>query len=239
MLLYYIRHGFPTYNPDCLTPLGKRQAEAVGKRLAMHGIDRIFSSTSQRAIETAEPLSEMVRKEIELLDFANEKHAGADFFVTDKDGNRNWVGNLPFFREICSRPDFKKLGMDWYTHPAFKDYTFESGIKRVQDEADKFLEGLGYKHIREEGRYEIINPNDQKIALFAHAGFGQAFMSAILDVPYPEFAIKFGMRHSGVTVINFVEKRGMCIPFVLTYSEGAHLYMENLPTEYDDSGMRI
>ena len=29
MILYYVRHGDPTYNPDELTPLGHRQAEAV------------------------------------------------------------------------------------------------------------------------------------------------------------------------------------------------------------------
>lgn len=55
MLLFYIRHGDPTYNPDELTPLGKRQAEAAAKRLALYGIDRIFASTSNRAIQTAQP----------------------------------------------------------------------------------------------------------------------------------------------------------------------------------------
>jgi hypothetical protein len=29
MLLFYVRHGAPTYDPDCLTPLGERQAESV------------------------------------------------------------------------------------------------------------------------------------------------------------------------------------------------------------------
>lgn len=31
MLLYYIRHGMPVYDPDSLTPLGERQAEAAAK----------------------------------------------------------------------------------------------------------------------------------------------------------------------------------------------------------------
>ena len=44
MILYYVRHGDPIYNPDSLTELGKRQAEAVAKRLAVHGIDKIFAS---------------------------------------------------------------------------------------------------------------------------------------------------------------------------------------------------
>ena len=33
MLLFYIRHGDPVYDPDSLTPLGLKQAEAVAKRL--------------------------------------------------------------------------------------------------------------------------------------------------------------------------------------------------------------
>ena len=56
MLFFYIRHGDPTYHPDELTPLGKRQAEAIAKRLALYGIDRIFASTSNRAIQTADQI---------------------------------------------------------------------------------------------------------------------------------------------------------------------------------------
>ena len=32
MLFFYIRHGDPIYSPDSLTPLGRRQAEALGRR---------------------------------------------------------------------------------------------------------------------------------------------------------------------------------------------------------------
>ena len=32
MKLYIIRHGNPDYANDCLTPLGKRQAEALSRR---------------------------------------------------------------------------------------------------------------------------------------------------------------------------------------------------------------
>jgi probable phosphoglycerate mutase len=75
MIFYYIRHGDPVYNPDSLTPLGSRQAEAVSKRLALYGLDRIYSSTSNRAIMTAQPTCEILKKEPVLLDFANEGHA--------------------------------------------------------------------------------------------------------------------------------------------------------------------
>ena len=60
MLFIYVRHGAPIYDPDSLTPLGHRQAEAVGKRLALYGLDRIYASTSARAIQTAKPAAELL-----------------------------------------------------------------------------------------------------------------------------------------------------------------------------------
>ena len=72
MLIYYIRHGDPVYDPDSLTELGKRQAEAIGKRLAGVDIGKIYASSSNRAIQTATPLSEMSKKEITVLDWCNE-----------------------------------------------------------------------------------------------------------------------------------------------------------------------
>ena len=62
MLLYYVRHGEPTYDPDELTPNGKRQAEAVARRLARFGLDKIFSSTAIRAQQTAKPAAELTRQ---------------------------------------------------------------------------------------------------------------------------------------------------------------------------------
>ena len=55
MLLYYLRHGDPIYDPDSLTELGHQQAQALSKRLSLYGLDEIYASTSIRAQMTAEP----------------------------------------------------------------------------------------------------------------------------------------------------------------------------------------
>ena len=39
MILYYVRHGDPIYDPNSLTPLGMRQAEALAKRFGIYGLD--------------------------------------------------------------------------------------------------------------------------------------------------------------------------------------------------------
>ncbi|MBO6263170.1 MAG: histidine phosphatase family protein [Clostridia bacterium] len=44
MILYYIRHGDPIYDPDSLTELGHKQAEALANRFALYGLDEIYCS---------------------------------------------------------------------------------------------------------------------------------------------------------------------------------------------------
>jgi len=233
MILYYIRHGEPIYKPNQLTPFGKRQAEAVGKRLSIHGIDRIFSSPSNRALETAIPLSELTGKEIELLDFADEAHAARDFMAKDENGSLKWVSGIKDIRIHFADPAIKTR-FDWYDHPAFEGYNFKEGIERVNTEADKLLESLGYKHIRGKGYYEPIDPNEQRIALFAHAGFGQVFMSSLLDIPYPQISTRFDMCHTGITLIQFrtYTNPEYCIPRVLSLSDSAHLMEKDIPSDY-------
>ena len=86
MLFIYIRHGEPIYDPDGLTELGKKQAEDVARYLEVEGVDKIFSSTSNRAIETALPTAKRLNKEITYLDFANEKHVWNNLTVNTKAG---------------------------------------------------------------------------------------------------------------------------------------------------------
>lgn len=234
MLLFYIRHGDPIYDPDSLTPLGKRQAEAVAKRLALYGIDRLFASSSNRAIETARPTSELVKKEIQILDWCNESHAWRELTVTRPDGSKTWCFADENTRRTFCREDVRALGRKWYEHPEFQNTTYELGIRRIQTEADAFLKSLGYSHKPDEYCYEAQSPNDGRVALFAHQGFGLAFLSCVLDIPYPIFSTRFDVTHSSMTVVEFDNRAGDVIPRVLTLSDDAHIYREGLPTKYEN-----
>jgi len=233
MFLFYIRHGDPIYSPDSLTPLGKRQAEALAKRLAIYGIDKVYCSTSNRAIETAKPTCELLKLEPELLDFCNEGYAAQDFFIDTPTGN-HWV-----FHDYKSRVAMTDVCAEgkshrWYEEPAFDMKDFKKGLDRITTESDKFLLSLGYKHIPESGRYEIIEPNEKRIALFAHQGFGLAFLSCILDIPYNIFSNHFDLGHSSMTVIHFSNDGKFSIPKILTLSSDSHLYREGLPLKYNN-----
>ena len=63
-------------------------------------------------------------------------------------------------------------------------------------------------------------------------GFGIAFFSSMLDIPYPEFSTHFDFGHSSMSVINFEQNGKYVYPKVLQVSNDAHLYREGLMAGY-------
>ena len=234
MLFFYIRHGDPIYNPDSLTELGKRQAEAVGRRLAAHGMDRIFASSSQRAIDTAKPLCEMLHREPVILDWANEGHFYREASCLNEAGKTQWMFTQERYKHIFLSPEMRRLGDNWKSHPCFAGTQLVAGCERIARESDAFFEALGYRHDRENFRWEAVAPTKERVAMFAHGGFVTGFMSDILDIPYPLFAAKTSFQHTGVTVIRFAEKPGYFQPEMLMMSCDAHIWRDGLPTSYNN-----
>ena len=234
MLLYYIRHADPVYSPDSLTPLGKKQADAVGKRLEASGIDKIFASSSNRAKMTASPLSELIKKPITVLDWCNENYAWQEFSKTQENGETEWIYNIPSVKEKFCSKEILSLGNSWYHHPFF-DEKVGKGVERINRETDKFLSDFGLEHDRETGTYFVKENCEEKVALFAHYGFGMAFLSSVLDIPYPLFSIRTSINHSGISVIELKGKKGdKIIPRMLVHSSESHLYKEGIPTKYNN-----
>lgn len=230
MLLYYIRHGEPVYQPDILTPLGERQAEALAKRLALYGVNKIFTSTSGRAIDTAKPTADILRMETTQLDHFSDDDAFKEFTV-DNNGQPQWIWDNNELKNLLASREIMSLGENWHQHPSLAPY--KAPMDLAYDNCDKLLKSLGYEHIRGTGKYKVINHNDDRVAIFAHAGFSKIFLSAVLDIPFPITANHFEMCHSGMTVIEFNEDGGISIPKILTLSADSHIYREGLPTKYN------
>ncbi len=231
MLLYYIRHGDPIYNPDSLTALGKRQAEAVGRRLAVHGMDKIFASTSNRAYQTALPLSELVKKDIQQMAFLHEEQAWKYFSAT-RDGRSAWLYQHEYYRRLFASSQMLGLGYQWYTHPEFAQFSLEEGVRYFDSHTDELLFSLGYEHDRQNHCYRALKENHDRVAIFAHEGVGSAVLSSILDIPYALFAAHYAIGHTGVTVIKFDSVGEKIVPRLLQHSNDSHIYKEGLPTSY-------
>ena len=234
MILYYVRHGDPIYDPDSLTELGHKQAAALAKRFSLYGLDEIYSSPSNRARLTAKPTCETLGLEMKICGWADEALAGADMGMKDKNGGFIWSFADPEMTEKFNDPSVRALGMEWYKHEYFKDFSFEKGMKRIQPAVDEWLLSLGYQHDREKCCYKKVGKSPERVALFAHHGASMMILSTILDIPYPMFATRSSIGHTGVTVIWFGDD-GVVYPQVFQHSNDSHLYKEGLLTGYNNS----
>ena len=238
MLFYYIRHGEPLGVPDySLTPLGREQAKALAKRLCLFGIDRVFASPTLRTMQTAQPICDLLGKEITPCDWADEGIVWNEFTVPPPKYEHTRAFFDPKYLEIFSSPEVRALGERWYEHPDLAGLNFKAGVERVNAAVDEFFLSLGFRHDRENARYEVVGEhlNRDRVALFAHQGFGMSVFSSMLDIPYPMFCTHFDFSHSSMSVVNFEPRGKYVYPHVLQTANDSHLYREGIITGYHNS----
>ena len=238
MLLYYIRHGDPIYNPDSLTEQGEKQADALSKRLADVDFDRIYVSTSNRAYLTAKPTLEKCGKEPIMTDWLNEKVAGSYFWL-----DKMWIYQNDEYIKILNSESMLDLGRRWSEHECFDGMKVREGEKFFAEKVSELFRDLGYEHDAGNGCYHRTGGvsetgDERRIAVFAHEGVGKIFLSTVLDVPYPLFCSRFELSHSSMSVIYFDEKKETVYPKLLQLSNDSHLYREGMPLRYNN-GVKI
>lgn len=83
--LYLVRHGqsagnvegrFGGHSPTPLSKLGRQQAELTAQTLSKEKISIIYSSDLLRAVETAQPLANLLNLEINATPVFRERHVG-------------------------------------------------------------------------------------------------------------------------------------------------------------------
>ena len=247
MLIFYVRHGDPIYTPDSLTPLGEEQAESVARRLALFGVDEVYSSTSNRAMQTAKPTCERLGLPLRTLDFLNENYLGG-LQIPVNEEKEEWVWCHPETSQILASREVRDMGDEWYRHPKFEKYHFDRVILPINDQLDAFIASHGYEHDREKGLYKVTERHgERRIAIFAHECMGKIVMSHLLDIPFPSYAAHFEMHTSAFTVIRlddglFGEARGEPREYararVLTLSNDSHLYRDGISLRHRFTHLR-
>ena len=218
MILYYIRHGQPNYELNCLTELGKKQALLVSRRKDFEDIDVVFSSPSGRAMQTAMPTANTLGKAINTLDWCDEEIAWQRFTNDTPEGKRWYYQNDV---GMCELAKAQSAGKEWWKSEFFGKQTGEN-VALYEKRVDEFLSSLGFRHDRQNNRYECTGAKYKKVALFAHEGAGYAILSAITDISYPCLA-RFYNYHTGVTTIEFDESKQNIVPVVAYFSDTRHL----------------
>ena len=234
MLLFVIRHGDPVYRPDSLTPRGRMQAQALAKRFAVHGLDRIYSSPLIRAQETARPTAELLNLPVEIEEWTSETLAWEDFAHLYPDGKKHWI----FYRqntEFLQNGDEKLGNHNWRRAKSVQDIVdLKHCYDRLSKASDAFLEKLGYR--RESfGVYRIVKANEERVALFCHQGFSMTWFPYLLGIPPHLFWSSFDINHTGVSVFEFANNPdGLTSPKCLALSDNSHLLREGLPYRFQN-----
>ena len=125
MTFYYLRHGEPIYTPDSLTEKGHKQAEALAEKLGEIKFDRIFTSTSIRAMQTAEPtvrlVSDGLKEDVKALDFCNETYVSNEFSIYENGVKIGWCFDMPNDIAMLNSKDILAYGKDFCDAPEFSD----------------------------------------------------------------------------------------------------------------------
>lgn len=230
MRLLIIRHADPDYPNKTITPAGHLEAQALAKRLAVQGLDRVYCSPLGRAIHTMRYTAEALGMPHAIEEWTQEIGG----WRVDQDplgACASWDvhGEIVRAQKPYSTQD------DWYHRPPFDAPVFKEYYTRLQTHSDEFLTRHGYE--REGGRYRPVRPNRERIAVFCHGGFGLTWLAHLLEVPVPIMWVSFFLPPSSVTTILFDERtKQWAVPRCIGLGDISHLYEAGLPVQ--PSGIR-
>lgn len=202
MKIFFVRHGHPDYKNDCLTDLGKKQAQAAAERLKNCNIERVFSSTKGRAIQTAEYTAKQFDLQVIPCAFMQEIGWGSI------DGEPIFANGQPWLVADKLLSEGKSLcSSDWFSVPPYSENKVVSSYKTVADGIDTWLSELGYKR---EGDYYRVTGKDtySTVAMFSHAGASSAALSHMFNIPFPLLCEMVDIECTSVTVVEFLNNTG-------------------------------
>ncbi|HEV7785285.1 MAG TPA: histidine phosphatase family protein [Thermoanaerobaculia bacterium] len=194
MRLYIIRHAEPDYPRDALTARGHAQARELANRLSTMGIDQVYSSPMNRALETARYTAERLGLDVQVENWTRELE---DWWVPD-----DALGERPVWQVDAAALRAMAPGQEIWPLDA---------LAQLRSAADEFL-----------GRHE--NTSSQGIAVFCHAGFALTWLAHLLAIPLPLVWAGFSLAACSVTTIVFEDlAAGGAAPRCVGLGDVSHL----------------
>ena len=220
MRIIFVRHGEPDYAHDCLTALGRRQAQAAAERLREENIEVIYSSPMGRAMQTAQAASETLGiGPIRTLDFMHGITWGSI------DGSPLFADGHPWeAADEMARQGWDLARADWAEHPLFRNNRARLEAERIAGEVDAWMDTLGY---RREGAYYRCARGDgaqHTVAVFAHGGSSAAALARIFNLPFPYLCACLHLPFTGITVARLdTEPGSVSLPRMELVGDGRHI----------------
>ena len=219
MRIVFVRHGEPDYARDCLTELGRIQAEKAAQRLLGEGIVEIYASPLGRARETAQAAAEVLGLPVKTLDFMEEVRWGS------ADGEELYAGGHPWaIADEMARQGMELNRADWRDAPWFRTNRVVECVDRVERGIDEWLAGFGYLREGKHYRHTAEEEQHKTVALFSHGGSSCAAMGHILGLPFPYVIALLHLDFTGITVVRLDSRAGIgAIPQLKCSNDTAHL----------------
>ncbi len=203
MRIVFVRHGHPNYEIDCLTEIGRPQAERCSKKLLNVGIKQVYASTCGRAYQTAEYTAEKLGLDIVPLEFMREIQWDWDNPETQQfDRGNPWQ----IFEHLYAEHGFDLNSPAWYKHPYFENNKLLPSLEKVKSGFIDFMGGLGYSY--KDGQWYCDRENNDTVALFSHGGSGSYAIALLLGMEFPAAALRIHMNFTSIAIIDLPAKQG-------------------------------
>lgn len=204
MRIVFVRHGHPNYELDCLTFLGHKHGEAVAERLREEPVEKIFSSTCGRALETAAHIDKKFGLGVNGLEFMREIKWGSE------DDTPVYADGHPWFNSDYLVEQGKNLlNPDWRESEQYRKNRMVKAGDELAKRLDEWLSGLGYT--REGDYYRVGQIQYGTIVLVSHGGASSAALAHLFNLPLPFVCSAICPDYTAVTVVNFSEKEGALV----------------------------
>jgi len=204
MRIIFVRHGHPDYDKDCLTELGHLHGAAVAERLKDEPVEKIFSSTHGRAMETAEHIDEKFGLGIIGLEFMRETKWGG------MDGEPAFLDGHPWFiSDYMVEQGMDLLQTSWQEKEEYRNNRLVQTTAYLVEQMDVWLADLGY--IREGDYYRVGDVKYHTIVVVSHGGASTAALGHLFNLPLPFLFSAVCPDYTAVTVVSFSEKKGALV----------------------------
>ena len=209
-----------------MTPAGHAEARALAGHLAGVGLNALYASPRGRARITAQYTAERIGLPVTIEPWTGE----LDGLRIKDYGRAIWDIDGATLRS----PELLADLNHWQAVPPLDNPTLQRHMQTIQAGSDDFLARLGYT--REDHRYRVTAGPAQRsatVALFAHYGFGLAWLSHLLGIPLPLLWSGVYLHPSSVTTILFDERTpGCAVPRLTGMGDISHLHKAGLAPSY-------
>jgi probable phosphoglycerate mutase len=218
MEIIIIRHAEPNYEIDSLTEKGVKEAELLSKKMEKIDVAAFYCSPLGRAVATAKPTLEKMRREAEVLEWLREFEGRVDFGNNEK-LPRCWDLMPSYWTNV----DTYYSKDNWLQDKVMQSVNVEQEYQWVTSELDALLAKHGYVH--EGNHFRVEKGNHDRIVFFCHYGVSCVMLAHILGISPVMFWQSFVMQPSSVTsLITEEREEGFAVFRMRTYGDVSHLY---------------